>query len=177
MQFIFLIGPPGAGKTACGQALSRLFQCEFYDTDQLIQAQQGRSVSEIFAAEGESHFRKLESELLDTLDKLPSQSSLIIVGTGGGLPIYNDNLKKLSSLGKVVALSAELPVLVQRLENNTERPLLSTNDHGSRSVTLHDRLSELMIQRSPVYGQAGYKIDTSRLSPEEVAHEIFRIVS
>lgn len=177
MERIFLIGPPGAGKTACGQALAKRLKCAFFDTDHLIEGAEGRNVASIFASDGEVRFRQLECQLIDGLDQQDMErGNLAVFATGGGLPVYNDNLTKLQQLGKVISLTADLPVLVDRVKTNTDRPLLSATENQEADKHLHNRLSELLAQRSPVYAQAGYKIDTSRLNPEQVAEEIVRIL-
>jgi shikimate kinase len=187
MERIFLIGPPGAGKTACGQALAHKLACPFFDTDQLIEHTEGRTITDIFTTDGESHFRSLERELLEKMlagqsvfpDKpisgCPPDEERAVFATGGGLPVYNDNITRLLSLGKVVALTADLSVLVERVKNNTARPLLA---HANRDADteLLQRISHLLTERTPVYAMAGYKIDTSGLSPEQVADEIISIL-
>lgn len=177
MERIFLIGPPGAGKTACGQALARRLNCAFYDTDQLIENSAKKKISAIFATEGEAEFRSLETQLLSELPKLHEDSGeTVVYGTGGGLPIYNNNLSRLQGLGKVIALTADVAVLVDRVKSNHDRPLLTQTGSGDADKHLNDRLSELLAQRSHVYDRAGYKIDTSGLDPDQVANEILRIL-
>jgi shikimate kinase len=178
---VFLIGPPGSGKTSVGQALSEILDCDFFDTDRLIEARTGKTVTEIFAESGETQFRLLERELLQQIETVPVKSAkAVIFATGGGLPIYNDNIKLLSTLGKVVALHADIPVLAQRLLGDRGRPLLAANGaieaDMSEEEHLQRRLTELMETRWPVYAQAGYKINTSGLSALEVANDILRVL-
>jgi shikimate kinase len=176
MQRIFLIGPPGAGKTACGQALADRLNCVFFDTDRLIESAEGCSVSEIFAKHGEPRFRELERKLLEEmLQESDRDGEIIVFATGGGLPVYNNNIKLLQQLGKVVALSADLPVLVERVKATGKRPLLTVQGEEA-DKQLRKRISDLLAERSPVYQRAGYKIDTTGLSPEQVANEIVGIL-
>jgi shikimate kinase len=174
MERIFLIGPPGAGKTACGQALAEKLQCQFFDTDHLIESGEGCTVSEIFNNHGEARFRELERALLEQMQSDQGEARLVYA-TGGGLPVYNDNISLLQTLGKVVALTADLSVLVDRVKSNTSRPLLAHSGVDA-DKQLHKRISDLLTERSPVYEQAGYKIDTSGLSPQQVADEIVSIL-
>ncbi len=176
MERIFLIGPPGAGKTACGQALAEKLGCQFFDTDQLIEQAESRKLSHIFSTDGEAHFRLLESRLLDELDSMKLAGQKVVFATGGGLPVYNDNLRRLKRLGNVIALYADLSVLIERVKSNADRPLLVYREAGEADKQLRNRLSDLLEQRSSVYAQAGYKIDTSCLKPDEVADEIVRIL-
>lgn len=169
MQFIFLIGPPGAGKTVCGQALARRLGCAFHDTDSLIEDEAGRTIAALFEQQGEASFRQLESELLNSLPARFSAPGICILATGGGLPVFNNNMQKLHQLGTVVALSAGLPVLTERVKGNRARPLLAS---GQDDKLLSQRLSQLVEQRKTVYDKAGYKIDTSGLKPDQVAEKI-----
>lgn len=151
--------------------------CAFFDTDHLIEQQQGMTVAEIFSAHGEQRFRELERELLDQLAREnPVQSAWTIYATGGGLPVYNNNLQRLNGLGKVIALDADLTTLVNRVKSNWARPLLAAAENAHADNELRTRLSELLAQRAAVYAQAGYKIDTSGLDPQQVADEIIRIL-
>ena|SRR5579883_1094561 len=174
-KHIILIGPPGGGKTLCGEALAKLIGFSFYDTDRLIESQQGCSISTIFKRQGEASFRKMESAVLSRLIAL-GQHEKLVVAVGAGLPVYNRNLDKLKELGIVVALSAALDVLVKRVKLSQNRPLLFLPDDTVEGE-LQRRLGELIEQRAPVYAQAGYKIDTSNLEPDEVASKIVRLMN
>jgi shikimate kinase len=171
MQFIFLIGPPGAGKTVCAAALAQRLHCAFYDTDTLIETEVGLSISQLFEQHGESYFRKQETQLLAKLPERFKGAGACVFATGGGLPVYNDNLARLAQLGKVVALTAPLSVLVDRVSGNAARPLLASKGQEDDSL-LSQRLSQLIEQRRAVYDKAGYKIDTSGLKPDQVAEKI-----
>lgn len=175
MERIFLIGPPGAGKTACGQALAQRLDCAFFDTDRIIESAQGCTVSEIFAAQGEAGFRALERELLENMRDVTPGGDRTVYATGGGLPVYNNNIELLRELGKVVALTADLTVLVERVKATGARPLLATGG-ADADKELQKRMANLLAERSPVYARAGYKIDTSGLNPEQVANEIVGIL-
>lgn len=174
MERIFLIGPPGAGKTACGQALARKLHCEFFDTDHLIEQNESCTISEIFERHGEARFRILERALLEEM-QAQAATRPAVYATGGGLPVYNSNIELLRTLGKVVALTADINVLVERVKSNTARPLLARSG-ADADKQLHNRISQLLRERLPVYSQAGYKIDTSGLTPDEVADEIVSIL-
>jgi shikimate kinase len=177
MVRIFLIGPPGSGKTAAGKELASLLAFEFLDVDDLIESSQGMLVSEIFAAHGESYFRTLESQKLAELKAEPAKKNQVIA-TGGGLPVHNNNLDELLALGEVVALTCNLDVLTRRLEGDEKRPLLankSTNcNTDDEPGGLEKRLAKLMKARESTYARAQYKIDTSELTPAQVARKIIQ---
>ena len=180
MQRIFLIGPPGAGKTETGKQLASLLSCDFFDIDQLIENSQAMTVAEIFELHGESHFRKLESDELQKLKANPPQSDQVFA-TGAGLPAYGDNFDELSALGDVVALHADVSVLSRRLSGDTKRPLLanraSTCSTPLAANDLEQRLAKLVEARQSVYSRARYRIDTSALSPDQVARAIIEALS
>lgn len=174
MKNIVLIGPPGSGKTSCGETLAELLNIAFYDTDALIESQEGKSVREIFAREGEEHFRILETNLLDSLI---GRADSFVLSTGGGTPIRAGNLAKLNKIGYVVLLEAELEALTERvcLTDGT-RPLLSDSSEKDAESAARKRLSELLAARNPIYQQASYKIDTTHLSPVATAKRVIDLL-
>jgi shikimate kinase len=187
---IVLIGPPGAGKTEAGMVLARKLSWEFLDTDNLIEERVKFTIPQIFQEFGEATFRHLECCLLEELaeKKLASAGALpkrpdnqeaadagLVIATGGGLPITFGNFERLTSLGKVVFLFADMEVLLSRLKNAPERPLL-VNCAASKADDMAERLPRLYMQRQPVYSQTRYKIDTSGLNPDQVADEVLEIL-
>lgn len=155
---IVLIGFMGSGKTTVGKALSAKCGKEFLDTDALIEAKEGRKISEIFAKEGEGHFRKLEyaalKSLLDAKDK--------IISTGGGIVTYPDNRGLLKKAGKVVYLRVKPETVVKRLEGDESRPLLVGDDKLSK-------VENLLSSRKAMYEDAAdIIIDVDYLLVEEI---------
>ena len=100
MKNIILIGMMGCGKTTCGGLLSRRLDRELVDTDALIAAREGRSIPEIFAAQGEDRFRELERGVAEELARREG----LVVACGGGLPLRDDAMAPLKSSGTVVFL-------------------------------------------------------------------------
>jgi shikimate kinase len=177
---IVLIGPPGAGKTTCGQFVAAKLGWRFVDTDSVIEKQQGCAVSQFFATEGESAFRELESQTLATL--LNEQSSGIVIGTGGGIILRESNRQMLGNLEFLCYLKAELETLVGRLAGDTTRPLLqatAVNSTGREpqaslepNAALTQRLKTLLAERAKFYETARHVFDTGNLSPEQIAQLI-----
>ena len=116
-----LIGFMGAGKTSIGTCLSERSDRPLVDTDQLIEAEAGMSIPQIFSEQGEDGFRRIESRILE---KLNNESDHIVISVGGGLPLRAENRIILSELGTVVFLRTRPDTVLSRLEGDVTRPLL-----------------------------------------------------
>ena len=161
-----LIGFMGSGKTSVGKELSNLMGVDFLDTDELIEKEQQRSISDIFATDGESYFRKLEHDLIV---KMRDEKVEGVLSVGGGLPVFPGNAPVLKELGTVIYLKAKKEILVNRLQNDTTRPLLSGGN-------LEEKIENLMKAREQLYKEAADCIlDTDALSPREVAEKILQL--
>ena len=115
---IVLIGMMGCGKTTVGRLLSQRFQRPLVDTDALIEERQGRSIPDIFAADGEAHFRTLELELCRELGKKEG----LIISCGGGLPLQGEAIAALKQTSLVFWLDRD-PGEIFDSEDMTGRPL------------------------------------------------------
>lgn len=146
---IFLIGLPGCGKSTLGKQLARHLNVSFIDLDQEIEKLVGLPVREIFKKYGESFFRKQESETLRTV----SDSQLdFIMATGGGAPIFHDNMKFMNASGQTVFLDVPTREITSRIlqSNKEERPLLASLAPDE----LKDKIEFLRSQRITFYSQA-----------------------
>jgi shikimate kinase len=153
MKNIYLIGMMGCGKTTCGRLLSQALDRPFLDTDQAIEAQQGRAVSEIFAENGEGYFRDLETQLCRDL---AAQENLI-VACGGGLPLREENRKILRDSGAVVFLNRD-PAVIYDTGDMSARPL------GQQG---REAFLERFAQRLPIYQAAAHVTIGSFATPAE----------
>ena len=172
---IVLIGLPGAGKTSVGEILAGLLKLPFFDSDRLIEAKENRTVSCIFAEDGEKRFRELESGLLDGFTE-----ESFVLSCGGGLPMTPGNMEALLKLGRVVYLKTEIDQLVERLATTHDRPLLKANaveSGNSDEHVLRKRLSTLQRERAAVYERAELTVQTDGLSTDQVAKKILQMVS
>ena len=142
VQNLFLIGPMGAGKTTVGRQLADYFRKEFLDTDLEIQRRTGVDIPTIFEFEGEMGFRLREQEVIDEL----SARDGIVLATGGGAVINEQNRKVLSSRGVVIYLHCTVEQQYERTFRDKNRPLLQTDDPLSK-------LKSLMAERDPLYRQ------------------------
>lgn len=166
MKNIILTGFMGCGKTSVGKYLAEVLGCEFLDTDAWIEQQQGRSVSEIFAAEGENAFREMETQCLRKLLERKEQG--FVLSTGGGMPIRERNRKLLKELGDVFYLQADADLIYKRLRNDKTRPLLQ--DKNPRG-----RIQDLMNARKSCYEEADYIVTVGNRTVEEIAEMILKI--
>jgi shikimate kinase len=167
---VIFIGPPGSGKTSVGQVLAQITNRRFFDTDRLLEERAGTAVTEIFSKHGESHFRQLESALLDEIKEDAWQD--LILATGGGIVITPGNLDRLSAIGHVICLIAQADCLAERLRSDDSRPLLNSPDHETKVK----RLQDLLGARNQFYEQAEHVINTAGLTPEEVAKKVEKLL-
>lgn len=160
---ILLTGFMGAGKTTVGKKLAKRLGYFFIDTDREIEKEQGCSITEIFKYGGEECFRDLET---DILQKLQTKQNLVIA-TGGGMVLRNENRSLMQSLGTRVYLKVELQELMHRLKKDKKRPLLQKSKP-------EEHILEMLQQRKSIYEEAECIIDTTDLSPHQMVTEIIR---
>ncbi|WP_215778705.1 MULTISPECIES: shikimate kinase [unclassified Paludibacterium] len=148
----FLVGLMGAGKTTVGRALARKAEKTFYDSDQEIEARTGVRVATIFDIEGEPRFREREACVIADLVKLDN----IVLATGGGAVLKEQNRRLLAQHGTVIYLRANIDDLLTRTQLDRNRPLLRTADPRAR-------LASLFEERDPLYREiADLVIDTTQ---------------
>jgi shikimate kinase len=159
---IVLIGPPGAGKTSIGKALSKELELAFIDSDTEIERISGKTISEIFVDQGEAVFRKTEVE---TVTRILAEFEGV-VALGGGAPI-NPEIQKvlLNSEYPVIFIDVSISQAANRIGFNKDRPLLMINP---RQQWLH-----LMSERRPIYEKlATITVSSDNSKPAEVAKTI-----
>lgn len=153
---IVLVGAPGAGKSTVGKSLARELGVEFIDVDQRIEEVVGKPISEIFADEGEAHFRALEESA--TLELIEGEG---VVSLGGGA-VLNPRIREALKGHDVVWLEVSIRQASRRVGLNTTRPLLLGNVRG--------RLIELLRERTPFYEEvATTRVSTNDMTAAAVA--------
>lgn len=151
----------GSGKSTVGRELQHRLNYPLVDMDHAIEQRAGKSITAIFANDGEAVFRDMETDLLRELSD-PSAPRRII-STGGGVVGRAENRNLLKALGFVVWLHAPTPVILERTGKNRSRPLLQTDDPAAR-------IEALMQERLPFYQEAAHlKLDTAGLDCGELA--------
>ena len=153
----------GAGKSSVGRAVAEQLGFEFVDTDELIESWTGRTISQIFAQDGEAHFRELEQRVVEQL----RDSHQRVISTGGGLPTRQANLDSLRSHALLVCLWASAEKIWERVRHQSHRPLLQTPDPQAR-------IRELLDARAPFYRQADILLNTDNRSMRQVCQQVIQ---
>lgn len=160
MRNIVLVGFMGTGKTTVGKLLSDHTGMPLVDMDALIAQQAGKTINDIFAQDGEAHFRALERQMAQTLSDRQNQ----VVSTGGGIVLNPDNIADFQTSGLVVCLLASAATVLDRVRHDTSRPLLA----GDKEA----RILQLLESRKPLYEAIEHKIATDGLDPAAIARRI-----
>jgi len=162
MSRILLIGPPGAGKSTIGVALAKELSIDFIDTDQEIERETGKAITDIFVVDGEPYFRAIE---LETLRKVLTLESGVI-SLGGGAPISQEAQEAIAqSNSHTVFLDVSLATAAPRVGFNRDRPLLLGNPRAQWQA--------LSDNRRPIYEKlADDAIKVDDMSVDQIVDEI-----
>jgi shikimate kinase len=159
---IFFVGLMGAGKTTIGKLLAKKLKKTFYDTDHEIEKKLGVKVSVIFELEGEEGFRKRETQMIDEL----TNKKDIILATGGGAVLSEENRRLLKERGKVIYLNAKPQHLAKRMAFDKDRPLLQKGN-------MLETLNNLYQERHPLYlGVSSFVVDTGQQKTQTIINKI-----
>lgn len=162
---IVLVGFMGTGKSTVGKALAQKLDWAFVDVDFLIEQKEGRSIPELFSEYGEDYFRKTEEEQIAAV----MQGQRQVVSMGGGAVLRQTNREAMSSHGLVVALSASAHTILERVKEDSNRPLLQ----GDRE----QKITQLLQERKNAYQFADIHINTDNLKVEEIVEAILTFPS
>ena len=161
---VFLVGPMGSGKSAVGRQLARALKLPFHDSDAEVERRTGVDIAFIFEKEGEAGFRQREREAIEALTATPH----IVLATGGGAVLLEENRRNLRERGCVVYLQTSVTQQAQRVRQGRNRPLLSAGDATTS-------LQDLMELRAPLYAEiADIIIPTDGRRVPGVAEHILR---
>ena len=165
MRNIVLVGFMGTGKSCVGKRLSKRLGLDFLELDEIIEKKEGISIKDIFEKKGEPYFRKLEKEIA----KEVSQKKGIIISAGGGAIVDEENFKNLKNGGVIICLEASPDVIFQRTKGLATRPLLNVADPKKK-------IGELLKVRFPYYKKSDHRINTDKLTIEQIAEKIIDLV-
>ncbi len=169
-QNIALIGYMGVGKSTVGRALSHKLHCGFYDTDEIIVQETGKSIEKIFDDDGEATFRKKETEVLKEILNAPAENGRVIA-CGGGLPLSKENQQLLKDNCFTVELICSDDVIAERIEaDGTVRPLLAKL--SSHEALLKEISKMKMTRRFYYESAADIKVETDILDMDDVLDSI-----
>ncbi len=163
---LVLIGFMGSGKTTVGRKIAKILDMKFIDMDQLIEKKDGRAIKDIFEVDGEKYFRQLESEVA----KECSEMNNVVVSTGGGVILNQENIKNLKKSSLIFYLDADANCIYQRVKHNKDRPLLNVEDPVKK-------IEELLNSRRELYEKScDIKVKVSlRSYIDDLANEIKEI--
>ena len=157
----------GAGKTTIGKQLAKQLGKVFYDTDHEIEKRTGVKIPVIFDLEGEDGFRKREAAVIEELTALDN----IVLATGGGAVVAQENRECLKNNGYVIYLRANANDLWHRMRHDKQRPLL-------QNVDIRAKLEQLYIERHPLYMQtASLIVDTGSQPAAMILSQIEKAIS
>ena len=139
----------GSGKSTIGKELATQLNFTFIETDSCIEQQENKTISEMFATNGEKYFREKEKEFLLHLQLVDE----CVIATGGGMPCFGNNMELMNKLGTTIWLEVEENILVERLEKGKQhRPLLAGSEN------LRESIHELLESRKRFYQKAKYQV-------------------
>ncbi len=159
---IYLVGLMGAGKTTIGRQLAKNLGLPFYDSDKAIEESTGVDIPTIFEFEGENGFRDREQKMLQQLTQLNG----IVLATGGGAILREENRQLLKENGFIVYLQCSVDRIFERTRRDTQRPLLKTENPK-------ERIETLFTEREPLYRScADFIVDTGIMQSKAVVNHI-----
>lgn len=161
---IVLVGFMGTGKTTVGQILAKRTGKEFLDMDEAIEEREQRSISDIFATDGEGSFRSIERYMVKEL----AVRDGLVIGTGGGIVLNPENIEDFSRSGLVLCLQAKPETILKRVEAQEHRPLLEDGEKAQK-------IRSLLEERKHLYAKVPHQIQTDNLSTSQVAEKICRL--
>lgn len=168
-MLLFLVGYMGCGKTSTGRRLARRLGVRFADTDAEVERREGASVSDIFGYAGEEYFRRAERAVLE---QIVASGEDAVVSTGGGLPVWGDNMDYMNSVGMTVYIRRSAQRIAARLTpyGRMKRPKL----RGLGDGELVEFMTRDMVARAPFYERSMLSIDGDAMSDSAIEDTIIQ---
>ena len=169
---LFLVGYMGCGKSSLGRRVARRAGLKFIDTDSVIEEQEGADVVDIFRYEGEEYFRRAERALIE---RIIADEGDAVVSTGGGLPVWGDNMELMNAAGATVYIRRSAEQIALRLTpyGRRKRPRLRGLNDDELVAFMKDNIAE----REPFYSKARYVFDTEHTGDDELVDAIVEILN
>lgn len=158
----------GTGKTTVGQLLAERLDREFIDIDTQIEAHYGKPISQVFADEGEPHFRVTEARLCQQL----AEQNGLVISTGGGALVNSGNREVLAQSGVIICLTATVDEILRRVDEMGVRPLLNNSPEERRQ-----RIRNLLHERRHAYAAIAHQADTTGRTPAEIVDALFQTLA
>ncbi len=163
MNNIYLIGFMGTGKTTVAKNLQKFLPFQLVEMDEAIERVEAMTIPEIFEKKGEEGFRMAETQLLSIISKEKNQ----IISCGGGIVLKPENISIMKETGTVVRLTSSPDVIYERVNRNSNRPLVQGKDLSE--------IQKMIDSREKYYADAAdIVVDSGINTPEEVASEIIK---
>jgi len=161
LRNLVLLGFMGTGKSAVGRRVAVLADRPFLEMDAELERRAGKSITRIFAEDGEAAFRDRESALAEEWGRKDGA----VISCGGGVVLREQNLRALGARGVLVCLTARPDVILERTARSKKRPLLDVADPGAK-------IRELLAARAPHYARVPHQLDTSDADVDELAERL-----
>ncbi len=163
---IFFVGFMGCGKTTWGRKLASRLEYDFIDLDKAFEEKVGMSITEYFEKNGQDEFRLQESKLL----KETAYPENVVVSTGGGLPVFFDNMEWMNANGQTIYIKLTPATLAERLDKGkTTRPLI-LGKHGAELVAF---ITEKLAEREGFYEKATHVVNGIEMTPDSLAELVY----
>ena len=165
---VYLIGYMGCGKSTVGRKVSRFAHIDFVDTDTMVEQREGATVADTITYQGEEYFRTVERAVLEDTATMENT----IISTGGGLPVWGDNMERMKQLGLTVYLRRSPANIISRLSpyGRQKRPKI----RGMNDEQLFEFMTTHMAEREPIYSQADVVLDCDKMADNEVIDTILK---
>lgn len=161
---IIFVGLPASGKTTIGKKIAKKLNYEFLDTDLEIERITGKKIIDLFKKEGELRFRSEETHALKRIKNLGLNLGPLVIATGGGIILKEENREILKKLGIIVYLKADVDTITERVSRNKNRPLLKNGN-------IKENLKNFLDEREGLYlDLADIIIDTGINNFEDIIY-------
>ncbi|TMC45457.1 MAG: 3-dehydroquinate synthase [Chloroflexi bacterium] len=159
---LFVVGPPGIGKSTVAPVLARHFGASVFELDREIQRRAGKPNKDFIEQDGIDRFREVESSVLTGLAATPSW---VVVDTGGGAPIRKENRALMRSLGLIIGLRGSLDRVASGIAATQEK-------RPYQNVAPRDRARQVLRERKAAYADTDVTFDVDGATSEETARAI-----